>query len=99
MGKVTKTSKTFAKKHLQSTISRRKTVQKVKRTRAEQEQKRGAQGIMHAALGAVQSRARRSPAVYQTAMHMLPAGDAAKAPPNGPGPWPPPPHSACRRSP
>jgi hypothetical protein len=42
MGKVTKTSKTFAKKHLQSTISRRKTVQKVKRTRAGQEQKRGA---------------------------------------------------------
>lgn len=42
MGKVTKTSKTFAKKHLQSTISRRKIVQKVKRTRAEQESKRGA---------------------------------------------------------
>ena len=42
MGKVTKTSKSFAKKHLQSTISRRKTVQKVKRTRAEQEQKPGA---------------------------------------------------------
>ena len=42
------------------------------------------QGIMHAALGAVQSRARRSPAVYQAAMHMLPAGDAAKAPPQRP---------------